>query len=325
MRIWSVSRIVLTSLAVLCAAPMALAATPAQVKNTVKTAKTTAPKLAATPAATPPAPAALVQAADMGKAHDLDVKSIALQPTGTAHTLDIGYDIRMGGLTLMSIDLKAVVDQGHYAMTSLVSTKGLADVFVSSSVQALSTGDVIGRSIVPRSYNSDIQGGKNRQLVGLLYDDKGPLSVDAAPPYDSRFPVPEPMKLSTVDPVSGLLFIAMGSSVSPEAPCGVSVPVFDGRRRYDLKLDFSENDKVSAKGAYEGPALHCIARYQRVAGFKPPKHGRKATEVPPIDVWLAPLDNGTLLVPVRLQLDSDFGGIVARAVRLKVGGPANPG
>lgn len=263
--------------------------------------------------------------AETGKAHPLDLKSVVIAPTDQGRTLDVGYNISLGGLTLMSIDVKAVVEGGHYVITSFVATKGLADLFVSANVQALSTGDVIGKTVVPHTYNSDIQDPKKRQLVGLLFGDKGPLSVDASPAYDSRFPVSDELKASTVDPISGLLFIALGSSAKPDAPCGVNVPVFDGRRRYDLKLDFKANDKVSARGAYEGPALHCIARYQRVAGFKPPKHGKKASEVPPIDVWLAPLEGGEMLVPVRLQLDSDFGGIVAKATRLTVGGKAHQG
>jgi hypothetical protein len=263
--------------------------------------------------------------ADTGKAHALDLKSVVVPASETARTLDLGYEIRVGGLTLASMDLKAIMDGERYVASSLIATKGLADLFVSSNVQALATGSVLGRSIVPRTYNSDIQGGEKRQLVGLLFGDKGPISIDSAPAYDTRFPVSEELKLSTIDPVSGILFVALGSSASASAPCGLNVPVFDGRRRYDLKLVYESNDKISSKGVYDGPALHCVAHYQRVAGFKPPKNGRKPTVVPPIDIWLAPLAGGELLVPVRMEIDSDFGGIVARAVHLKVAGPAPQG
>jgi hypothetical protein len=262
-----------------------------------------------------------------GKAQTLNLKSVDVKGGETSRTLDLGYEIRMGGLLLASIDLKAIMESGHYVVTSLIATKGLADFFASSNVQALATGDVNGHSVVPRTYNSDIEGGNKHQLVGLLFGDKGPTSIDAAPPYDARFPVSDEQKLSSVDPVSSLLYVALGQSATQQAPCGVSVPVFDGRRRYDLKLSFDKNDDVSTgrKGPYNGPALHCIARYQRVAGFKPPKHGHKVSEIPPIDVWLAPLSDGSFLVPVRMQLDSEFGGIVAKAVRLKFSEPGHPG
>jgi hypothetical protein len=263
--------------------------------------------------------------AETGKAHPLDLKSSVVPASEEARTLDIGYEIRVGGLTLASMDLKAVMEGGRYIASSLIATKGLADLFASSNVQALATGSVLGHSIVPRTYNSDIQGGEKRQLVGLLFGDKGPISIDSAPPYDSRFPVSEELRLSTVDPVSGILFVALGSSANASAPCGINVPVFDGRRRYDLKLVYESNDKISSKGVYDGPALHCVAHYQRVAGFKPPKNGKRPTVVPPIDIWLAPLAGGELLVPVRLEIDSDFGGIVARAVHLKVAGRAPQG
>lgn len=252
-----------------------------------------------------------------GKAQPLDLNALAIPAGPSASSLDVGYDIRVGGLTLAAINLKAVVDAGRYVATSLVATKGLADVFASSDVQALATGSVQGKTILPRTYNSDIRGGEKRQLVGLVFGDKGPISVDSAPPYDNRFPVPEDLKLQTLDPVSSILYVALGSSVQSSAPCGVNVPIFDGRRRYNLKLSFAGNDKVEAKGVYKGPALHCIAEYQRVAGFKPPKRGKKPAVVPPIDVWLAPMGEG-MLIPVRMQIDSDFGAIVARATRAKV-------
>ncbi len=63
----------------------------------------------------------------------------------------------------------------------------------------------------------------------------------------------------------------------------------------------------------------------RLAGFKPPKAGRKPPAYPPIDVWLAPVEGGKMYVPVRLHVDSDFGGVVARATHLTVGGAGNPG
>jgi hypothetical protein len=279
------------------------------------------PIAVAAPAAKPPVYAALAPDAGLtqtGKAHPLDLSSLNLPASPDARSMDVAYDIRVGGLTLASIDLKAVVDAGRYVATSFVATKGLADVFVSSDVQALATGSVQGKTIVPRTYNSDIRGGEKRQLVGLLFGDKGPIAVDSAPPYDTRFPVPEELKLSTIDPVSSILYVALGSSVQSSAPCGVNVPIFDGRRRYNLKLAFEGNDKVSAKGVYNGPALHCVAQYQRVAGFKPPKNGKKPTVVPPIDVWLAPMNGGEMLVPVRMEIDSDFGAVVARATRVKL-------
>lgn len=274
------------------------------------------------PAANKPVFAALAPDAGLaqsGKAQPLDLSSLSIPASPAASSLDVGYDIRVGGLTLAAIDLKAVVDGGKYVATSLVATKGLADVFVSSDVQALATGAIVqGKTIVPRTYNSDIRGGEKRQLVGLLFGDKGPIAIDSAPPYDNRFPVSEELKAATLDPVSSILYVALGSSVQASAPCGVNVPIFDGRRRYNLTLAFKGNDKVEARGVYKGPALHCVAQYQRVAGFKPPKNGKKPKVVPPIDVWLAPMGGNAMLVPVRMEIDSDFGAIVARATRAKV-------
>ena len=136
----------------------------------------------------------------------------------------------------------------------------------------------------------------------------------------ARFPVSEDLKHRTVDPLSAALFVTLGSSASRDEPCGETVPVFDGKRRYNLNLTYvgTEDINLGRNGGYNGEALRCRLQYERVAGFKPPKPGRTRTPVPPIDIWLAPFHDGRLLVPVRMQADSDFGGAVVRATDLTV-------
>jgi hypothetical protein len=156
--------------------------------------------------------------------------------------------------------------------------------------------------------------------VGLTFDKGMPSQADANPAYDlSRFPVSDEQKLNTVDPVSAAMFVTLGSSASAADKCGRVVPVFDGKRRYNLTFKFLNDDTISlGRDSFNGgkpvPAYHCQVSYERVAGFKPSK---KPIKVPPLDVWMAPFPGTDFMVPVRLQASTDFGGVIARAVRLK--------
>lgn len=292
-------------------------------------AKPSAPKAAPTISPSPSAsiaPSAILIDED-GKAHPLNLGALPLTPSGEAHRLDVSYRIGIAGFTLASINFKAIFDRGHYVVASIIATKGIAAFFSESSVQALATGELLGKSLLPRTYNSDVGDGKKRQLVGLRFGEKGPLGVESQPPYDTRFPIPDEMKSSALDPLSGVASLMVGAAANPETPCATNVPVYDGRRRYDLRMSFDkmENLKSSGKGSYSGAALHCVAQYVRVAGFKPPKSGRKATVYPPVDVWLAPMDGGAIYVPVRMEMPSDFGSFILKPTQLSVSGPGKAG
>ena len=56
--------------------------------------------------------------------------------------------------------------------------------------------------------------------------------------------------------------------LSPEA-CRVSAGIFDGRMRYDLKLDFKRMETVKAEKGYHGPVVVCAVYFTPVAGYIP--------------------------------------------------------
>src|SRR2546427_647632 len=70
-----------------------------------------------------------------------------------------------------------------------------------------------------------------------------------------------------VDPMTALLVTVGGSGdvLAPEA-CQRTLPIFDGRRRYDLKLAFKRIDTVKADKGYRGPAVVCGVTFQAIAG-----------------------------------------------------------
>ena len=59
-----------------------------------------------------------------------------------------------------------------------------------------------------------------------------------------------------------------GEVLSPEA-CRAGAAVFDGRLRYDLKLDFKRMETVKAEKGYYGPAVVCALYFTPIAGYIP--------------------------------------------------------
>jgi hypothetical protein len=259
-----------------------------------------------------------------GAAHELDLRGIGMPVAGRNETLQVRYKADFLGLGLGTIDLTSGVDEDHYFVMTVLSTAGLADVFSSIHFQAIATGNLQGHLVVPQTYNSDSTSRKKRQLVGLVFAEHAPSSVDFIPIHDfTRFPVAPELKRDTVDPVSAALFIITGSSVDGQNKCGGIVPIFDGSRRYNLRLSFTRDVAIAngPDGFDSGrpvQALMCRVEYERVAGFKPPRPGHSVSDLPPIDVWLAPVPGTDFMVPVRIRARLKLGDIVVRAERVTV-------
>ena len=52
-------------------------------------------------------------------------------------------------------------------------------------------------------------------------------------------------------------------------PAAPAPAMFDGRLRYDLKLDFKRMETVKAEKGYHGPAVVCAVYFTPVAGYIP--------------------------------------------------------
>ena len=208
---------------------------------------------------------------------------------------------------------------------SRLKTSGIVNSFYAAIIDATATGFVRKGQIVPASYDSNYEGEKTKQRVALNYSKAG-ISLTADPMYDvKRFPVTDDQKKDTVDPMSGIVQAVSGITVAPGLPCGDTVRIFDGRRRYDLEMAFVEDTTLSSdNGGYSGKAALCTATYRQLAGFKP--NLNRGKELPTLQIWLAkfPAKAGgpikEFAVPVRVQSETPLGVAVGNARNIVVEG-----
>ena len=93
--------------------------------------------------------------------------------------------------------------------------------------------------------------------------------IEPEPPVDAdRIPVTDAQRRGVFDPMTGSMLHVGGTSelLSPDS-CRTGAAIFDGRMRYDLKLDFKRMEIVKAEKGYHGPALVCAIYFSLVAGY----------------------------------------------------------
>jgi hypothetical protein len=254
--------------------------------------------------------------------------SAAIPPTapaaGPQNTVQLVWTVFLGGINLGTVGLKSSFEGANYAAVSRLKTAGVVNSFYESVIDASAVGTVAGNTVHPQKYDSAYNGEKSDQKVSLAYMGAG-IQLSSDPPYDvSRFPVTDEQKANTLDPLSGIIYSVAGVSVTADKPCGDTVRVFDGRRRYDVELTYVGKDNVSASGGYSGPAIKCEMRYKQIAGFKP--NLTKNNVLPTITVWFAsfptkePGPVKSFLVAVKLIAETPFGAAIAHARKITIDG-----
>jgi hypothetical protein len=104
-----------------------------------------------------------------------------------------------------------------------------------------------------------------------------------------------------------------GDVVSPEA-CARTLPIFDGRLRYDLKLAFKRIEIVRAEKGYEGPVAVCAVYFTPLAGYIPDRPAIKYLVAQrDMEVWLAPIAGTRVVVPFRMVIPTPLGTGVLEA------------
>ena len=248
----------------------------------------------------------------------------AAPAAGPTSTVQLIWQVYLGGFNLGNVGIKSSFTGNSYSAVSKLKTAGVVNSFYEAVIDATSVGTVGTGVVQPKNYKSNTVNEKQSQRVDLTYTQAG-IQLEADPAYNTnRFPVTDEQKRGTLDPLSGLVYSLSGVSMSAAKPCGDTVRVFDGRRRYDIELSPVGQENIKTDGGYSGPAQKCTIVYKQLAGFKPNLNKGKA--IPTINVWFAKMDTTsggpvkTFIVPVKIMTETPFGVALAHARKVTIDG-----
>jgi hypothetical protein len=250
----------------------------------------------------------------------------AAGPATPETTLAIVYDVSVLGLSIGEMKMEASFTESAYSVRAWVSPKGIASAITSNAITAAAQG-AGGPGVLAPSYSQVIQtNSKKTQTVTMTYRDGLPAEVVAEPSYGEQPHAPtEEQMQGSIDPLSGVIALMLMPSATAEAPCGTEVPVYDGRRRYSFDMSSAGWVTVegSGVGGYTGVALHCMAKYRRIAGWDAERLARKTETV--VDGYYAPIGQRAdglplFYLPVRLWGDAEVGDVVARPKSVTING-----
>jgi hypothetical protein len=106
-----------------------------------------------------------------------------------------------------------------------------------------------------------------------------------------------------------------GDPVSAEA-CSQGQSIFDGRMRYDLKLEYRRIENIKVDKGYHGPVVVCAINFVPISGYVPDRAAIKYLKAQRnMEVWFAPILGTRVLMPFKLVIPTPIGTGVMQATR----------
>jgi len=259
-----------------------------------------------------------------------EATTTAGEMAGSAHQVDLTFEIYGGGLHIVSFGTQAVLTPERYEIAAQFQTEGLADTLFNGRGSSTASGLLTPAGPRLLNYSQEYDGRFGERSIIMALDESGRYEV-AAEPADGihKQGFSASAVQGKVDPLTASIFTAINSSA---APCSQTIPVFDGRRIFNLKfkkLDQTQLQPIGA-GTYTGPAWRCSVLYDPVAGFTREFLVERAKNpLPPFTVWLARFDeqmgpSGTqpLVLPVRMMFETSIVNAIAHLTTAEVDGKA---
>ncbi len=236
---------------------------------------------------------------------------------GAQGKLDARYVATLAGVPIGEGAWLIDIGEKQFTATASGMTTGLLRVFANGEGNAASRGIVRSNNLLPRIFASTVINDRRTQEMRIVLSagTVKELMVDPpTPPGAGRIPVTEAHRRGVIDPMSAALIRISGSGdpVSPEA-CQRTIPIFDGRMRFDLQLSFKRIEQVRAQG-YQGAVAVCGVQFVPLAGYVPERPAiRYLIARQDIETWLAPIPGTRIVVPYRISVPTPLGQGVIEA------------
>jgi hypothetical protein len=242
----------------------------------------------------------------------------AAAPAQAQGKLEARYEASLAGIPVGKGSWSIDVSDDQYTAAASGGTSGLLKAFAGGSGTGASQGRVVAGALVPSSYTATTNSSKKSETIRMVVTSGyiKEFSIDPEPPVDpDRLPITDAHRRGVMDPMTGALLRAPGTGevMAPDS-CRTSTAIFDGRMRYDLKLDYKRMETVKAEKGYHGPVLVCAVYFAPIAGYIPDRAAIKYLAAQRnIEVWLAPIAGTRVLVPFRMTVPTPLGTAMLEA------------
>jgi hypothetical protein len=230
-----------------------------------------------------------------------------------ADRIAIRFDV-IGPLGMRVLEMHSLLEEnpGRYAVSVDYATTGLAGLVADQKTYAVAHGHLVPGSAIPASFRNNTKRNgveRNSQVSyaadGSVQGSSNPPPVHVVAPAAAR---------GTVDNLSA--YLRLERQLATKGTCALTVPVFDGRHRYDLIFTDGGQQMLKPEGGqnFEGVATACkMTRYNRTVDESEKDEGAQDGTI-----WYARLIPGSeMMFPIRMKMSTHIGTVDAYLAELR--------
>src|SRR5260370_3497811 len=197
---------------------------------------------------------------------------LATAPSASAQgKLEAHYEATLAGIPVGKGAWTIDISDDKFPASAFGGSTGILKAFAGGSGNGASQGRVVGGALVSTNYSATTTTPKKSEAIHIILVNGNvrEYGIEPEPPVDpDRLPLTDAHRRGVFDPMTGSMLRVPGTAdpLSPEA-CHTGAGIFDGRMRYDIKLDFKRMETVKAEKGYHGPAVVCAIYFLPVAGY----------------------------------------------------------
>ena len=240
------------------------------------------------------------------------MSAAAPAPAAAQGRLDAQYEATLAGIPVGRGAWTIDISDDQFSAAASGGTMGLLNAIAGGSGTGASQGRVVNGALVSTAYTASTTTSKKTEAIHMTLANGNirEYGIEPEPPVDpDRLPITDAHRHGVYDPMTGsmLRVAGTGDPLTPEA-CRTGAGIFDGRMRYDLKLDFKRMETVKAEKGYRGPVVVCAVYFTPIAGYIPDRPVIKyLTAQRNIEIAFAPVAGTRILVPFWMKIPTPLG------------------
>jgi hypothetical protein len=244
----------------------------------------------------------------------------------TATQITVNYGVYWAGLHFGDVRLDITVRDFDYQMKGDGQSSVLGGLIYKWRGGTTSAGKLSKSGPQPSLYTLNYSGGSKHGDVRISFSGGAVSDVSTSPKKRSnpkKIPVTKEQLRGVLDPMTGAFLRARPNLSNADLEvCHETIPVFDGKLRFDLVLVPKQQRRVESKKpeGYSGLAAVCGVKFVPISGFRPGDRGINfmSSHADEIEVWLVPLPSTVLYLPYRISIPTAFGSGSAEMLSFQV-------
>lgn len=248
-----------------------------------------------------------------------EVQNETLIKTATSGTTAITARLKgyVFGLPIVKVNVSGTLTNDAYSIRADLFTSGVGAFLKKFQIWATTTGRIADDRLYPISHIQQNVDKKNRR-VEMNYGADA-LDISIVPPLGSQGKPPATTKqrFESDDTLTAVLDMAMRGFKFTDEPCTGSVPVFDSKQHYLLRLERAGTKKIKQKG-FKGETIRCKIYYVPVSGFDPEDLPSEEEASAPVIVYLTKNENVGLYIPVKMTYKISFFKAVVKLKEINI-------